>query len=166
MQGMSGNFSRPPLCAPGSHDQPVPCPGLGSDKLFPGHALHEKGLQRQIGVGTLVNSQQRRALAVPVTNRWSTAGHPLVNRTFCSSTGLHRISFVRSCDLSSPKPGHTRGGSGRHGARRTVGRGEAGQNRLPTFRSAQEANVPPALQGAVNNCSERLFASTNKGNPM
>ena len=41
---------------------------------FPGHALHEKGLQRQIGVGTLVNSQQRRALAVPVIpriNRWS-----------------------------------------------------------------------------------------------
>ena len=35
----------------------------------PGHALHEKGLQRQIGVGTLVNSQQRRALAVPVINR-------------------------------------------------------------------------------------------------
>ena len=36
---------------------------------IPGHALHEKGLQRQIGVGTLVNSQQRRALAVPVINR-------------------------------------------------------------------------------------------------
>ena len=35
---------------------------------IPGHALHEKGLQRQIGVGTLVNSQQRRALAVPVIN--------------------------------------------------------------------------------------------------
>ena len=40
--------------------------------LVPGHALHEKGLQRQIGVGTLVNSQQRRALAVPRINRWST----------------------------------------------------------------------------------------------
>ena len=39
---------------------------------FPGHALHKKGLQRQIGVGTLVNSQQRRALAVPLINRWST----------------------------------------------------------------------------------------------
>ena len=36
----------------------------------PGHALHEKGLQRQIGVGTLVNSQQRRAFVVPVINRW------------------------------------------------------------------------------------------------
>ena len=37
--------------------------------VLPGHALHEKGLQRQIGVVPLVNSQQRRALAVPVINR-------------------------------------------------------------------------------------------------
>ena len=37
--------------------------------VVPGHALHEKGLQRQIAVGTLVNSQQRRALAVLVINR-------------------------------------------------------------------------------------------------
>ena len=44
--------------------------------LIPGHALHEKGLQRQIAVGTLVNSQQRRALAVPRLNR----GQPRVNR--------------------------------------------------------------------------------------
>ena len=36
---------------------------------IPGHALHETGLQRQMVVGTLVNSQQRRALAVPVINR-------------------------------------------------------------------------------------------------
>ena len=40
---------------------------LGS--VLPGHALHENGLQGQIGVGTLVNSQQLRALAVPVMNR-------------------------------------------------------------------------------------------------
>ena len=36
---------------------------------IPGHALHEKGLQRQIGVVTLVSSQERRALAVPLVNR-------------------------------------------------------------------------------------------------
>ena len=42
--------------------------------------MHEKGLQRQIGVGTLVSSQGRRALAVPLVNRLSTAGQPLVNR--------------------------------------------------------------------------------------
>ena len=45
------------------------CPG----KRVPGHAVHEKGLQRQIGVGTLVSSQERRALAVPLINRGSTA---------------------------------------------------------------------------------------------
>ena len=67
-------------------------------KSVPGHALHEKGLQRQIAVGTLVNSQQRRALAVPRLNRWSTAGQPLVNRLFCSPTGLHWISFVLACE--------------------------------------------------------------------
>ena len=45
---------------------------------IPGHALHEEGLQRQIAVDTLVNSQQRRALAVPRLNRGQTAGQPLV----------------------------------------------------------------------------------------
>ena len=49
-------------------------------KRVPGHALHEEGLQRQIGVGTLVNSQQRRALAVLLLSRLSTAGQPRVNR--------------------------------------------------------------------------------------
>ena len=40
--------------------------------LFPGHALHEMGLQRQLGVGTLVSSQVRRAAVVPRKNRLST----------------------------------------------------------------------------------------------
>ena len=31
---------------------------------IPGQALHEKGLQRQIGVGPLVSSQERRAAVV------------------------------------------------------------------------------------------------------
>ena len=47
---------------------------------IPGHALHEKGLQRQKGVGPLVGSQERRALLVPLINRLSTAYQPLVNR--------------------------------------------------------------------------------------
>ena len=54
-------------------------PGTSETRIeIPGHAMHEKGLQRQIAVGTLFNSQQRRALAVPRLNRWSTAGQPLV----------------------------------------------------------------------------------------
>ena len=36
---------------------------------FPGHALHDKGLQRQKGVVPLVGSQEQRALLVPVINR-------------------------------------------------------------------------------------------------
>ena len=40
----------------------------------PGHALREKGLQRQIGVSGLLGSQERRAAVVLQINRWSTAG--------------------------------------------------------------------------------------------
>ena len=65
-------------------------------KPFPGHALHEKGLQRQLGVGTLVRNQERRAAVVPRINRLSTGYQPVVNRGFWSSIGLHRVSFVRS----------------------------------------------------------------------
>ena len=46
--------------------------------IIPGHALHEKGLLRQENVGPLVSSQGKRALAVPVINRLSTAGQPLI----------------------------------------------------------------------------------------
>ena len=35
----------------------------------PGHALHEKSLQRQIGVGTQVSSQEQIALLVALINR-------------------------------------------------------------------------------------------------
>ena len=38
------------------------------------HASHEKGLQRQIGVGTLVSHQKRRAAVVPQISRGSPAG--------------------------------------------------------------------------------------------
>ena len=51
----------------------------------PGHALHEKGLQRQIGIGPLVRSQERRALAVPQVNHW-----------LCSYIGLNG-GFLNSC---------------------------------------------------------------------
>ena len=40
--------------------------------LIPGNALHEKRFQRHIGVGPLVSSQERRALAVPRISRGST----------------------------------------------------------------------------------------------
>ena len=36
--------------------------------------MHDKGLRRQIGTGTLVSSLERRALVIPRINRGSTAG--------------------------------------------------------------------------------------------
>ena len=81
-----------------SHD--IPCM-VGVAPCILGHALHEKGSQRQIGVGTLVSSQERRALADPLINRGLTAGQPRVNRWFRSSIGLNRISFVRASEETS-----------------------------------------------------------------
>ena len=63
-----------------------------------GHALHEKGLQWQIGVGTLVSSQERRALAAPLIKNLLTAGQMRINRWFRSGIGLHRISLVRASE--------------------------------------------------------------------
>ena len=42
--------------------------------------MHEDVSQRQISVGTLVSSQVRRALAVPLVNRGLTAGQQQANR--------------------------------------------------------------------------------------
>ena len=47
--------------------------------MIPGNALHEKALQRTIEVGTLVNRQQRRAVAVHVKYRRLTGDKPRVN---------------------------------------------------------------------------------------
>ena len=76
------------------------CGHTGDDFIlnFRGHALHDKGSQRRIAIGTQVYRQQRRALAVLRLTCWSTAGQPLVNCLFCSSTGLHRILFVLACE--------------------------------------------------------------------
>ena len=48
--------------------------------LIPEHALHEKNLQRQMGIVTLASRQERRALFFPLINRGYTADAPLVNR--------------------------------------------------------------------------------------
>ena len=64
--------------------------------VIPGHALHEKGLQRQKGVGPLVSSQEHRALLVPQLNRLSTGCQPIVNRSLGSSIGLRRILLARA----------------------------------------------------------------------
>ena len=63
--------------------------------IFPGHALHEKGLQGQISAVTLVSSQERRALAVPLINRLSTGYQPRMNRW--STAGFIPPSVSRTC---------------------------------------------------------------------
>ena len=75
----SESFSRTGIFAA----SPVGCLG------FPGHALHEKQLQRQKSGSPLVSSQERRVGLVP-----------RVNRTFCSHIGLHRTSLVRASEES------------------------------------------------------------------
>ena len=63
--------------------------------VIPGHALHEKGLQRQIGVGSLVSSQERMALFVALINGRSTGGQPVVSRW--STAGFVPPSVFRTC---------------------------------------------------------------------
>ena len=46
--------------------------------LIPEHAMCEKDLERQMGVDTLVGSQERRAAVFPRTNRLSTGRQPRV----------------------------------------------------------------------------------------
>ena len=54
--------------------------------------MHEKGLQRQIGVGTLVSGQAQKAVLVPLKNRGYTVDQPVVN---CWSTaGFVPLSFL------------------------------------------------------------------------
>ena len=66
-----------------------------------GHALHKKSLQRQIGVGTLVRSQERRAAVRRPANK------PVINRL---STGcqqrvflIHRFTYVGVSSLVLPR---------------------------------------------------------------
>ena len=65
-------------------------------RVFPGHALHQKGLQRHTGDGPLVSSQERRVLAVPRINPLSTAG-------FVPPSVYIGCYFVRASDESSRK---------------------------------------------------------------
>ena len=61
---------------------------------IPGHALHEKGLQGQLGVGTLFSSQARRAAVVLVWDRSSAARR-------VPWFGLHWVYCVRASEESN-----------------------------------------------------------------
>jgi hypothetical protein len=84
-------------------------------RQVPGYALHENGLLTQIDVGTLVSSQERRALFIQRLNRW-----------FSSSTGLPGITFVRASEGTFRKVVF----STLFGTRTTNGRGGASNSGL------------------------------------
>ena len=72
--------------------------------------------------------------------------------------------FFEGTNLTSPKPGHTTGGSGRG-----AGWGSwvaARQDRTPTEQIAQEVSAPRTFQCMQDTSSEHLPRSTNKRNPM
>ena len=82
-----------------------------------------------------------------------------MRQVFVQTCGMVGFSIVY---LSSPKPGHTTGRSGTHGAEWTAGQGNAGRNKVTTFRSPLEQTALVAFQHNVKNCPERFFTSTNK----
>ena len=75
---------------------------------IPGHALYKTGLQRQLGVGTLVSNQERRAFVVPRINRGYTAGqkipgHALPGHASCESAP-HRMRRTRQYPSEPTRP--------------------------------------------------------------
>ena len=90
MLGMSGKFEIAITCKNVSMLNVVWClgfPGVPCMKMIPGHALHERGLRGQKGIGPLVSSWGHRAAVVLVINRLS-AGRQLVIVFPCSQIYL------------------------------------------------------------------------------
>ena len=81
-------------------------------RKFPGHAWHEKSLQRQACARPLVRSQERRATVVLPRNRLLTARQLVVNRSSCSSIRL-AWDFIRPCFLGGVQDGCFRCSGGR-----------------------------------------------------
>ena len=76
------------------------CQNVGDNQKSPDMpCMNEQGLQKQTSVGTMLSSQDRRALAVPPINRGSTAGQPRVNRWSTADFALPSvyIGFLFSC---------------------------------------------------------------------
>ena len=67
--------------------------------------------------------------------------------------------------MPSPNPGHTRGGSGRVGARRGRGARRAVHDKTPAGRLAQETIIHLALQGTEYNCPDVCSGAQTKETP-
>ena len=111
----------PPRCR--AVRQPVPIRPwfvrvLGSTGLhIPENGLHEKGLQRQTGVGALAGSQEQRALLVSMINSLSTAGQPRFLFPHWFTWDFPCSGFRR--DIHNNCPSFARGSEGRFSPGRT-----------------------------------------------
>ena len=76
-------------------------------------------------------------------------------------SGINNLLVDSKSRIRTPRAGRV--GAAHSGA---VGRGEAGQDEAPTDRFAQETTDHRTFQGILHTCSERLFRSTNKRNPI
>ena len=90
---------------------------------------------------------------------------------FVCPTVIEHITGSKMVSRANPtsriqKPDIPRAGRGRTAHGGAAGRGEAGQDGSPTNRFAKELIVSVALSSIVQNCSERLFRSTNIESPM
>ena len=99
--------------------------------------MHEKGLQRQIGVGTLARSQERRALAVPRINRWTIAGFV----TLSVYMGLRDMPCMRRVDRDKRAPAHW---SAATNEQRPSSRGQTAYQPVVN-RGSTERFVPPSV---------------------
>ena len=116
---------------------------------IPGRALHEKGFERKINVVTLVNGQQRRVLALPLINRWSTG------RFVPAPVYIGFPLFVRPKGHSSSRlryPGKLEGWL------------PSGPTEMSTTRFAQGRPAPPSALGRADPTSPlcvRVLDSTS-----
>ena len=94
---------------------------------------------------------------------WFTRGTTSALRSWLL-TNVPSPFAILTCRIQNPNIPRAVRVSAAHGG--AAGRGGAGQNRMPTGRVAEKPTVPLALHNIVDNCPERSFASTNKGNPM
>ena len=125
--------------APCRHDQAVVCPGFGLDRFGNVHHFMKKILEGETITNTTFD----------------------MKNYFKVVTDQHLSIATKKLNLSGPKPRHTTGRLGRHGPGRKAVRGDAGQNKVPTFRWPCKPTAPLALKRTEKNCPEQFFASTN-----
>ena len=132
MQRMSGNYL---LVIRRIQNSDIPRAGLR------GAAHGEAAGRSGAGQDRMPTSRFSQDTTTPFAHKASMASKTIVLNIFSEA---RTKEILCKPNLSSLKPGHTTGGSGRGGARRDggAGRGGAGQDGTPTGRSTQETTIP------------------------